>query len=72
MICDAYLQLLDLGKPNEIYNVCSGQSRSLQLVLDTLKQITDHNIEIRVNPDFVRAKTAGLAQSEKGSLKCWL
>ena len=54
MICDAYLQLLDLGKPNEIYNVCSGQSRSLQLVLDTLKQITGHNIEIRVNPDFVR------------------
>ena len=55
MICDAYLKLLELGKANEIYNVCSGQARSLQFVLDTLKQITGHNIEIRVNPDFVRA-----------------
>jgi nucleoside-diphosphate-sugar epimerase len=55
MICDAYLKLLDLGKENEIYNVCSGQARSLQFVMDLLKQITGHNIEIRVNPDFVRA-----------------
>jgi nucleoside-diphosphate-sugar epimerase len=55
MICDAYLKLLDLGKANEIYNVCSGQARSLQFVMDLLKQITGHNIEIRVNPDFVRA-----------------
>jgi nucleoside-diphosphate-sugar epimerase len=55
MICDAYLKLLDLGKANEIYNVCSGQARSLQFVMDTLKKITGHDIEIRVNPDFVRA-----------------
>lgn len=55
MICDAYLKLLELGNANEIYNVCSGQARSLQFVLDTLKKITSHNIEIRVNPDFVRA-----------------
>ena len=55
MICDAYLKLLDLGKANEIYNVCSGQARSLQFVMDTLKSITGHDIEIRVNPDFVRA-----------------
>lgn len=55
MICDAYLQLLELGNAGEIYNVCSGQARSLQFVLDTLKEITGHDIEIRVNPDFVRA-----------------
>ena len=55
MICDAYLKLLELGKANEIYNVCSGQARSLQFVVDTLKKITGHAIEIRVNPDFVRA-----------------
>lgn len=55
MICDAYLKLLELGKANEIYNVCSGQARSLQFVVDTLKKITGHAIEIRVNSDFVRA-----------------
>lgn len=55
MICDAYLNLLEFGKANEIYNVCSGQARSLQFVLDTLKQITGQNLEIKVNPDFVRS-----------------
>ena len=55
MICDAYLKLLEFGRANEIYNVCSGQARSLQFVMDTLKKITGHDIEIRVNPDFVRA-----------------
>lgn len=55
MICDAYLKLLELGNAGEIYNVCSGQARSLQFVLDALKEITGHDIEIRVNPDFVRA-----------------
>ena len=55
MICDAYLKLLEFGSANEIYNICSGQARSLQFVMDTLKKITGHDIEIRVNPDFVRA-----------------
>jgi len=55
MICDAYLKLLEFGSANEIYNVCSGQARSLQFVMDILKKITGHDIEIRVNPDFVRA-----------------
>lgn len=55
LICDAYLHLLELGKANEIYNVCSGQARSLELVLNTLKSITNHQIEIKINPDFVRS-----------------
>jgi len=55
MICEAYLNLLSIGNPGEIYNVCSGQARSLEYVLDTLKEITGHNIHVRINPDFVRA-----------------
>lgn len=72
MICDAYLKLLDLGKPNEIYNVCSGQARSLQFVLDTLKKITGHNIEIRVNPDFVRTSEVHRMVGNPGKLKSLL
>ena len=55
MVCDAYLKLLDFGIPNEFYNVCSGEARSLKFVLDALKKITGHHIEIQVNPDFIRA-----------------
>jgi len=54
-ICFAYLSLLQFGEKNETYNVCSGQARSLKLVLDTLIEMTGHSIEIKVNPDFVRA-----------------
>jgi GDP-6-deoxy-D-talose 4-dehydrogenase len=54
MIIDAYIKLLELGTASETYNVCSGQARSLQFVLNALKKITGHDIEIRVNPEFVR------------------
>jgi nucleoside-diphosphate-sugar epimerase len=54
-ICFAYLYLLEFGEKSETYNVCSGHARSLKLVLDTLIEMTGHSIEIKVNPDFVRA-----------------
>ena len=54
-ICFAYLSLLEFGEKSETYNVCSGHARSLKLVLDTLIEMTGHSIEIKVNPDFVRA-----------------
>ena len=56
MICDAYLQLLKVSPTNEIFNVCSGNARSLQFVIDSLVRLTGHNIDIQINPNFVRAK----------------
>jgi nucleoside-diphosphate-sugar epimerase len=55
LICDAYLTLLKFGESGEIYNVCSGQAKSLKNVVDTLSKITGHKIQINVNPDFIRA-----------------
>jgi nucleoside-diphosphate-sugar epimerase len=55
MVCDAYLQLLQHGVPGEVYNVCSGQPYTLRHVIDTLKRITGHEIQVEVNPAFVRA-----------------
>lgn len=54
-ICQAYLALLEYGEPGEIYNVGTGKVRSLGHVVDTLIKITDHPIQISINPDFVRA-----------------
>jgi len=53
-ICSAYFNLLELGEPGEIYNVCTGQARSLKFVLDSLSDLSGYLPEIRVNPDFVR------------------
>jgi nucleoside-diphosphate-sugar epimerase len=55
MVCNAYLALLEHGKPGQAYNVCSGQTYTLQNVLDMLTDITGHAIDVHVNPAFVRA-----------------
>jgi nucleoside-diphosphate-sugar epimerase len=55
MVCDAYLGLLAHGVAGEVYNVCSGQPYTLQTVLDELTNITKHQLDVRVNPAFVRA-----------------
>lgn len=54
MVCNAYLQLLQHGVSGETYNVCSGQPYTLQHVMDTLTRITGHQMQVEVNPAFVR------------------
>jgi nucleoside-diphosphate-sugar epimerase len=53
--CEAYLRLLHLGQAGQVYNVCSGRPVSLKTVIQTLTRITDHKIQVIVNPNFVRA-----------------
>jgi nucleoside-diphosphate-sugar epimerase len=55
MICAAYLHLILHGEPGEIYNVCSGQAFTLQHVIETLKLLTGHEIQVEVNTSFVRS-----------------
>jgi nucleoside-diphosphate-sugar epimerase len=55
MVCEAYLRLLERGTPGQVYNVCTGQAYSLHQVLDMLRALTGHDLEVRVNPAFVRA-----------------
>lgn len=55
LICQAYMGLLNFGHSSEIYNVCSGNARSLKHVVDCLITITSHQIHININPDFVRS-----------------
>lgn len=54
-VCEAYLRLLKLGQPGQTYNVCSGRPVSLNSVIDALKHITGHDLQVKVNPAFVRA-----------------
>lgn len=54
MVCKAYLALLAHGVPGEVYNVCSGQPYTVQSVIDLLSGITGHNMDVQVNPNYVR------------------
>lgn len=54
-VAACYRGLLDAGQPGETYNICSGQSVSLQAALDILADIAGYRIDVQVNPAFVRA-----------------
>jgi nucleoside-diphosphate-sugar epimerase len=54
-VATCYQRLLETGQPGEVYNICSGQSVSLQGALDMLADIAGYRIAVSVNPAFVRA-----------------
>ena len=50
----AYYGLLRKSKPGQTYNIASGNTWSLREVISICEEVTQHSIEIRVNPAFVR------------------
>lgn len=54
MVCEAYLRLLEEGAAGQIYNLCTGLTYSLHQVLSMLQSLTGLDMEVRVNPAFVR------------------
>lgn len=54
MVTDAYLKLLSQATVGEIYNICSGKTYTLHQVFDALVEMTGHQLNIVVNPAFVR------------------
>lgn len=54
MVCEAYLKLLDHGQPGQAYNVCTGQPYTLMAVVQMLQELTGQQMDIQVNPAFVR------------------
>ncbi|TFW01503.1 NAD-dependent epimerase/dehydratase family protein [Oxalobacteraceae bacterium OM1] len=49
-----YRRLLESDCENEIVNVCSGRPYSLRDIVKMMQQIAGYEIEVRVNPAFVR------------------
>jgi nucleoside-diphosphate-sugar epimerase len=56
MVVQCYHRLLEYPAAiGNAFNICSGKAHTLQEVLDTVRTISGHDFEIRVNPSFVRA-----------------
>lgn len=53
-VVKSYLDLLESSTHSTIVNVCKGESISLRDVISNMKNISGHEIEIQVNPKFVR------------------
>lgn len=55
-VVDSYARLLDAPEAiGGVFNVCSGEARTLSEVLDLAAELTGHRMEVRVNTAFVRA-----------------
>ncbi len=55
MVARSYRRLLALSPPGQTYNVCSGRAHSLRGIIDSMSAIAGYQIDVRVNPAFVRA-----------------
>lgn len=50
----AYWLALEKGRPGEVYNICSGQSRSIREVVDLLLGMTSAKIKVEEDPRRLR------------------
>jgi len=69
-VAEIYADLLFSNAPSgEIFNICSGQLQSLRGIIEMCSEITGHEIQIQVNPAFVRkdeiVKLGGSAEKLK-------
>lgn len=55
VVAASYRRLLARCPAGETFNVCSGQAHTLGSVIDSVAAIAGYQIEVRVNPAFVRA-----------------
>lgn len=51
----AYIQLLEIETKAPAYNICSGTPTSLLSVIETLNALAGYDMQVSVNPDFVRS-----------------
>ena len=64
-----YTALLQKAPAGEVFNVCSGKVYSLKEVLAMVADIAGYEIEVRVNPAFVRINEVKRLQGDAGKLR---
>lgn len=65
-VADAYARLIFTPEAiGETFNICSGRAVALREILELAIKISGHRLEVRVNPEFVRANEV---HSLRGSL----
>jgi nucleoside-diphosphate-sugar epimerase len=69
MVARAYAALLAKAPAGEVFNVCSGEAHSLKDALAMMAEIVGYEIEVRVNPAFVRANDVKRLQGGAGKLQ---
>ena len=53
-ICNCYYKLAISKYSSEVVNLCSGKTHSLNEIIAICSELSDHQLEVRINPTFVR------------------
>lgn len=64
----AYVALLESDVHSEVFNVSSGVAVALREVLRMMRDLSGHEIDVRVNPAFVRANEIPVLRGAYGKL----
>ncbi len=68
-IAKAYVHLLGSDVQSEVINLCSGNVHSLDDLIFKMEDIAGYKIEVKVNPDFVRANEIKVLGGDNSKLK---
>ena len=68
-IVGAILALLDSDIHSEIFNLCSGIPYSIQEIVANLNELAEYDINVKVNPDFIRENEIKCLVGDNSKLK---
>lgn len=68
-VARAYAAIVDKAPAGEVLNLCSGTAHSLGDVLAMMEEIAGYQIEVRVNPEFVRRNEVKRLTGSNGRLR---
>jgi GDP-6-deoxy-D-talose 4-dehydrogenase len=68
-VADAYTRLLTADAAGQTVNLCSGTSVSLMDVIGMMQEIAGYQIEVRVNPAFVRGNEVARLTGDNSRLR---
>lgn len=67
-IAKSYVDLLESNVASEVFNLCSGNVYSLSSIIKKMEAIAGYSIDVKVNPDFVRANEIKILGGENNKL----
>jgi GDP-4-dehydro-6-deoxy-D-mannose reductase len=65
----AYVRLVEAGEPGAVYNVCSGQARSMAQAVDELVELSGTRAKVEVDPSRVRPVDVPLLLGDDARLR---
>jgi len=68
-VVDAYARLLKVVPTGETFNICSGTAHSLNDLINMMQKIARYDIDVKVNPAFVRENEVKFLRGSKEKIE---